>query len=403
MRIAVVEPEGRGGLIHYAYQLCRAMDEEGADVTLVTGRCYELQDLEHPFRLAQPLDLWDPKPRRAEAVSRSRLRRALRGVRYLREWYRLGTWLRSEGFDVIQMGDVRFPGLLPLLRRITRGGPLAAEVCHNVHPFAGGGAAAGTFRRGGWSRFVYERIYRSFDHVFVHYEVNRATFLQTYGLAAGRVTAIPMGHSGVLDELRDPTLSGRDLRRRLDLSADAPVVLLFGTLAPYKGVDLLIEAFSRLVSRHPRARLVVAGFPLPGFDLERERQRAARRGVGDRVRFVPEYLPSSEVAAWMDLAAVAAFPYRGGSQSAAVQTALTFGVPVVASPVGAMPEMLAGEPARLVPAGDPEALAAALGDVLDAGPGLEERQCRAAASRRRSSWNIPAEILLETYRREVAP
>lgn len=404
LRIAVVEPEGRGGMAHYAYQLCRALDARGAEVTLVTDRHYELQDLPHPFHLAQPLDLWDPKPRQPRGDSRSPLRRFLRGLRYLRQWFRLGTWLRRRDFDVIQLGDIRFPILWPFLRRITRGPARVADVCHNVQPFAGGGAAAGTFRSGGWSRFVYRRIYRSFDHVFVHYQVNRALFLETYGLPRERVTAIPLGHLGLLEELRnsrDSRVSADDLRRHLDLPAHAPVVLLFGTLAPYKGVDLLIEAFSRLGPPGSQARLVVAGFPLPGFDLERERRRAAELGVAERVRFVPEYLPSSEVAGWMELAAVAAFPYRSGSQSAAVETALTFGVPVVASNVGAMAEMLGPEPARLVPPEDPAALAAALEEALSEDLDGPERRRRAEASRRRHGWEIPAEILLTTYGREV--
>ncbi len=181
------------------------------------------------------------------------------------------------------------------------------------------------------------------------------------------------------------------------------VILLFGTLAPYKGVDLLIDAFARLGPRHARAQLVVAGFPLPGFDLPRERRRAIELGVGDRVHFVPEYLPSPEVAAWMELAAVAAFPYRSGSQSAAIRTALTFGVPVVATTVGATPEMLKGEPARLVPPENPRALALVLGDLLETEVDPEERSRRAEASRRRSSWRIPAETLLGVYRRQVAP
>ncbi|MFP3942155.1 MAG: hypothetical protein ACLF0P_17810, partial [Thermoanaerobaculia bacterium] len=66
MRIAVVEPVGRGGLIHYAFQLCRGLAEEGAadgvEVVLVTGRPYELEGLDAPFRVEPVLRLWDPKP-----------------------------------------------------------------------------------------------------------------------------------------------------------------------------------------------------------------------------------------------------------------------------------------------------------------------------------------------------
>jgi starch synthase len=88
-----------------------------------------------------------------------------------------------------------------------------------------------------------------------------------------------------------------------------------------------------------------------------------------------------------------------------VQTALACGVPVAASAVGAMPEMLAevdGERARLVPPEDPAALAAALDALLAADDGEPARARRAAASRRQFAWEHPAAALLDTYRRLLA-
>lgn len=409
MRIAVVEPEGRGGMAQYAFQLCRAMSAEGADVTLVTGHCYELTALDPPFAVERRFALWDPKPPAGSAASRGRLRRLSRAVRYVRQWRRAAAWLEAQRFDVVQLGDLRFPLLWPLVSRLAarvrRRGGLLADVCHNVHPFASGGAAAGAFRRGALTRLAYDRMYRLFDPVFVHYPVNREAFLATYRLPGERVEAIPLGNMELLDELRDRRVDAGELRRRAGLPPDAPVVLLFGTLSPYKGIDLLIEAFARLPPRHAGARLLLAGFPLPGFDLAAERRRAARLGVGERVRFVPGYLPLEEVAAWMELAAVAAFPYRGGFQSAAVQAALAFGVPVVASAVGAMGEMLAplvgGEGARLVPPGDAAALAAALDGALRADGDPAARRRRAESCRRLFSWRHPASAVLDAYRRRL--
>ena len=125
MRIAVVEPEGRGGMAQVAFQLCRALAEEGAEVTLVTDRHYELAHLTHPFALDQPFDLWDPKPvaqggsKEPSSISR-RLRRLGRGARYLAQWHRLAGWLDRRRFDVVQLGDVRFPVLWPLVARLAR-------------------------------------------------------------------------------------------------------------------------------------------------------------------------------------------------------------------------------------------------------------------------------------------
>jgi glycosyltransferase involved in cell wall biosynthesis len=418
MRIAVVEPVGRGGLIHYAFQLCRALAEEGAsqgvEVVLVTDRSYELSALEAPFRVVRPLRLWDAKPegrgapgRQPPGRLRRGLRRAGRAARWYRERLRLLGYLRRLRPDVVQLGDLRFAGDLAFLLALGATGTRLADVCHNLRPFALGGRAAGTFggstARAALSRFAFRRIYRRFDAVFVHWPENRELFLAAYGPLSGLVRAIPHGNQLLFAELRDPAVTAETLRRRLGLAADQPVVLAFGTLAAYKGLDLLVEAFARLLPRVPAARLVIAGFPLPGFDPEALGELARRLGIAEAVRVVPGYVPSSEVAAWMELAAVAAFPHREVFQSGVLQAAASLGAPIVASRVGATAEVIRdGETGLLVPPGDAGVLAAALERLLrdpaarDFARRLGERAAEEARSR--FAWRAIARELLAAYR-----
>jgi glycosyltransferase involved in cell wall biosynthesis len=405
MKIFVVEFAGRGGLMHYTFQLCRAMAEEGADVTLVTGQHYELSELEHPFRLVKLLRLWDPKP---AAVSTSRvarplhkLRRIGRAARYYREWLRLVAYLRQERPDVVQFGDIRFPGDLPFLRVLRALGLRLSDVCHNVHPFALGGRTAGTFSRSRLNLLLFRRIYQQFERVFVHYEVNRRLFLEAYGVDESRVVEVPHGNEALFEELADPSVTADGLRRALGLDAEARVVLFFGTLARYKGVDVLIEAFGEVHRQEPRARLVLAGFPSTGFDVSSHLVSAERAGVTSSVHVVPRYIDSGEVAAWMRLATVAAFPYREVYQSGALLVAQTLGVPGVATSVGAFPEMIDdGRTGLLVPPEDPSALSAALLSVLRDPDGAT----RMGAEARRDAlgrygWHRIASTFLEEYRR----
>lgn len=397
MRIAVVEPVARGGLIQYAHQLSRGMGAAGAEVTLVTGRRCEIVDPHPSVRLVPLLNLWDSKPEEPESGGLAPLRRLVRGGRYLREWIRLVRWLERRRFDVVQLGDIRFGLEIPFLARLRRSGALLADVCHNPSPFA---LRRGSFRPRPFTRFLYRRIYRLFDTVFVHFEANRARFLAVYGLPEDRVQAIPMGDGSFFREVRDPELGPGALREALELPDSAPVILLFGTLSPYKGVDLLLEAFARIRGRCPDARLVVAGYPLPGFDLREVRARAAGLGLSERVRFVPRYLPAPEVGAWMELATVAVFPYRELFQSAAVQVPLAFGVPVVATDVGAMREALAdGEAGTLVPPDDREALAESLSGALSDPRAARERGRRGREiARDRFSWERIGATVCERYR-----
>jgi glycosyltransferase involved in cell wall biosynthesis len=394
-KLAVVEFAGRGGMIHYAFQLCRALAGAGADVTLITDRHYELDALPHPFRLRKVLRLWDPKPAGGPTSPRRlrQLRRLGRAFLYYREWLRLAWHLRRERPDLVQLGDIRFPGDLAPILLLRLLGLRLTDVCHNVFPYA----ASGLFRRSALDRFLYRRIYRRFERVFVHFEENRRGFLAGYGLPPERVAAIPHGNEAIFEELRDPAdpaVTEIALRREIGLAPDEPAILLFGTLSRYKGIDVLLDAFARIAPRVPRARLVLAGFPAADFDLAAHQALARELGIGERVRWVPRYVESGEVAAWMGLATVAVFPYREVYQSGALAVAQTFGVPIVATTVGAMPEAAAN--GLLVPPGDPEALAAALLAVLE-DPTLAHRLGE-SARRDAFDWERIACAILDSYR-----
>lgn len=364
MKIAYLEPSGKGGMIHYAFQLCRALAASGADVTLITERNYELAALQHPFKVETTIDLWDPKPpgrvsAAPWAVAWRKLRRLTRAVRYYKEWLRQIRRVAELQPDVVLIGDIRFPfDLFPLLL-LRRKARLFADICHNVHPFSSGGKSAGLFDRSSRQEFFYRKIYRLFDVVFVHFERNRAEFLQSFGVDPQRVDVIVHGNEEIFRELRTPGVDANALRRRLALPAE-PVVLFFGTLSRYKGTDVLIEAFAR-VHRETGARLVLAGFPFHDFDVAAHRQLTRDAGIEQAVTWVAEYIDSGDVAAWMELASVIVFPYRDIYQSGALHVAQTFGVPTVASAIGAMQDVLTdGVSGLLVPPNDAAALADAL-------------------------------------------
>lgn len=395
-----MEFTGKGGLIHYAFQLSRALATAGAEVTLVTARHYELDALVHPFRLEKLLELWDPKPpgapQRASVLQRW-VRRAGRALLHYRAWYRLVLYLRRERPDIVQFGDIRFPTDLPFLVVLRRAGLRLADVCHNLVPFASG---RGLPRASPLMRSLFTRIYRQFDVVFTHFEANRRGFQEAYGLDPQRVVAIPHGNELLFAELADPRLDPDSLRRRIGLAPGDRVVLFFGTLSRYKGVDLLLQAFARVRRRLAAARLVVAGFPAPDFDPDAHVSLARSLGIEADVRFHPGYVESGAVASWLGLAAVVALPYRAVFQSGALHVAQAFGVPVVATRVGAMAEAIVeGESGLVVPPDDPGAFAEALLRVLD-DPALGARLGRRAheQARDRFAWERVAAILLDRYR-----
>ncbi|MBV8518228.1 MAG: glycosyltransferase family 4 protein [Acidobacteria bacterium] len=399
MKIAFIEPSGKGGMIHYAFQLCRAMANAGADVTLITEKSYELASLPHNFRVEPTIELWDPKPSGRVstawwAVAWRKTRRVTRAVRYYREWLRMTRRVRKLAPDLVLLGDIRFPFDLFPLMLLRRNARVLADICHNVHPFSAGGKSAGLFDRSARRAFFYRRIYRLFDFVFVHFARNRDEFVRSFPVPASRVDVIYHGNEEIFRELRAPGVDANTLRRRLNLPANEPVILFFGTLSRYKGTDVLIEAFARMRQKD-RARLVLAGFPFHDFDVRKHQELTERLGISDRVTWVPEYIDSAEVAAWMELASAIVFPYRDIYQSGAIHVAQTFGVPIVASAVGAMQDVVENDVSGLlVPTGDADALARALERLLD-DPQLAARLGARAAEDARTDfgWDAIARII----------
>jgi glycosyltransferase involved in cell wall biosynthesis len=232
------------------------------------------------------------------------------------------------------------------------------------------------------------KLLAKMDAVVAHSRHGADRLAAEYGVEPGRIEVIPHGAFDYLT--RQP--NERPLPEEL-AEVEGPVILAFGLIRPYKGTDVLIEAFRRL---GPEAELWVVG--MSHIPTEPLRELAAR--APGRVRFIERFVPDDEVPAFMRRADLVALPYRNIEQSGVLYTALAFGRPLVLSDVGAFPEIAERGAARLVPPGDPEALAEALRELL-ADPSGRERMAAAAlaAAEGEYSWDEIGRRTLALYER----
>ena len=230
------------------------------------------------------------------------------------------------------------------------------------------------------------RLLEKMDAVVVHSQHGAQRLVAELGLSRERVHVIPHGAFDYLTRLPEE----RPLPAEL-AAVGGPVVLFFGLLRPYKGVELLIEAFHDIDG----AELWVVG--MPRMPLEPLRELAA--GSRGRVRFVPRFVDDSEIPAFFRRADVVALPYRQIDQSGVLYTALAFGKPIVVSDVGGFAEIAAQGAARAVRANAPLELAAAIQKLLDH-PDERERLATAAAEAAAGpySWDSIAQRTLTLYR-----
>ncbi|HUS14630.1 MAG TPA: glycosyltransferase family 4 protein [Chloroflexia bacterium] len=138
-----------------------------------------------------------------------------------------------------------------------------------------------------------------------------------------------------------------------------PYILGLGRLTWAKGFDTLLDAYVRLAQGYD---LLVGG---DGEDEPRLRQQIYRLGIGDRVTLLGKVAPSA-VPGLMAGARLLVMPSRREPFGLVALEGLAAGVPVVATHVGGLPDVLTGTGSRLVPADDPAALAAAMREMLAA-------------------------------------
>lgn len=240
----------------------------------------------------------------------------------------------------------------------------------------------------------YNSVMAKGDVVIANSEFTRAHVLREHGADPSRVVTIPRG----VDLARfDPARvdSGRTEAMRRSWGIEAgdrrPIVLLAGRLTRWKGQIVFVEAAAMLERENPgRALYVLAGDAQGRDDFKQSLETLAReRGLADSVRIVGHV---ADMPAAFAAAELAIFPStdpeafgRGAVEAQAMRT------PVIASNAGGYVETIeAGVSGLLTPPGDAEALAAAIGKVLDMPPEVRARMGEAGAARVRAHYSVEA-------------
>ena len=367
MRVQLVDPPAYTP--PYDRSLAAALARQGADVELVTSRfLHGGVPRADGYRVTECFYRLSAR----EQVARGPLRRPVRAAEHLSGMLR---FRREAAADVIHYQWLTSPqvdwALLPRRRPrvLTPHGWLRAEAWRE-RPATG-----------------LRRLFSGMDAIVALSEYGAARLIDAAGVDAERVHVIPHGALDYLTRLPAEAPLPAELGE-----TERAVVLAFGLLRPYKGTDLLIDAMAGLDD----AELWVVGRPL-GVDHGQLHYLTVARGI--RARFLPRFVADAEIPAIFRRADVVALPYRDAEQSGVLYTALAFGKPIVVSDVGGFPEVAAHGAARLVSAGDREALAAAFAELL----GDDAARTRLGSAARRAaegpySWDAIGGQTLALYR-----
>ena len=196
-----------------------------------------------------------------------------------------------------------------------------------------------------------------------------------YELPPEKLALVP--HPSYIDVY--PDLITRDeARDRLGLHSEEVVLTMMGELRPYKGLDLLLEAFDTAWAQDPRLRLVVVGRQQPGLGMEDVVRACA---LHPAVQVHTGFVPADDVQIWLRASDLMVLPYRGVLNSGAFHLALTFGLPVLVPRAGSLGRLADDSFVRTFEPGSERSLAeAVLAGVRDLlGPESRRAAHRAAA------------------------
>jgi glycosyltransferase involved in cell wall biosynthesis len=362
MRVQVVDPSAFTP--PYDHALCAALARAGADVELITSR-FAYGSVAEPDGYA----LREHFYRYARGAAGGRLRSLTKLAEHVPDMLRYRQVSRAADVVHFQWLDVQWLDRLLLPAR-----PLVLTA-HDLLPREPRPGQVSAQRR----------LYDAVDALVVHSEYGRAQLVQELGLDPRKVHVIRHGAFEHLARLAPQPLDA-DLER-----VTGPVVLFFGLLRPYKGIDVLLEAWRRVPAG---AELWIVG--RPRMDIA-----ALRAAAPASVRFISRYVSDGELASFFRRADVVVLPYTRTDrfdQSGVLATALAFVTPTVASDVGGFGEVAATGAGVVVAPGDAAALAAALGELL-ADEDRRKRMAQAAATAAAGpySWDEAAHRTLTLY------
>jgi alpha-maltose-1-phosphate synthase len=268
-------------------------------------------------------------------------------LRFIQSYWEILGDIRKFRPDIVhfQIGSAILALFFPVLKRYRR-----IATFHDVTPHAGEGKK--------WESLMMMYMRKRSDRIFVHGEKLKQIMIEMDSSFPDKVHSIPIGPHNI-----EPFM----VHARDDLEEDPNLILFFGRIYEYKGLEYLIKAEPLITKELPDARIVIAG---TGEDFKRYEDMMVNK---DHFIVHNHHISYKEGAEIFQKCSLVALPYSDASQSGVISTAYGFRKPVVVTDVGSLAESVDdGVTGLIVPPRDPQALADAIIKLLKDG-GLRKR------------------------------
>jgi glycosyltransferase involved in cell wall biosynthesis len=379
-----------GGDRHYAFGLARALTSKGVHVDFIGGDQVDSPELHRDPRLNYF------NFRRNGHEGASLIGKAWRLLHYYGRLLQYAGTAEPEIFHILWNNKWEtFDRTLLLLYYRLRGRKIVLTA-HNVNAGIRDGHDSAL------NRLTLRIQYHLCRHIFVHTAQMKRQLLAEFGVAQDAVSVIPYGINNAVPETG---LTAQQAKARLGFKPDERVLLFFGNIAPYKGLEFLVAALERLIAQGGNYRLLIAGPVKPGCEKYAEQIRRAIEHGACRQRTIQRmtFIPDAETELYFKAADVSVLPYKHIFQSGVLFLGYSFGLPALAAEVGSLREdVVEGTTGFTFKPEDPDALASAINKYFasDLYRSLQvQRENIRRRIRRLHSWETVADITRDVYER----
>ncbi len=373
MRLALIGPvyPYRGGIAHYTTALYSALRDQGHEVLPISF------SRQYPQWLFPGQSDKDPSQKPLEVPDARYWLDSLNPITWLATVSRIRDY--SPDAIILQwwvpFWALAWMSIVWLIQRFAVA--KVVFICHNVIPHEAGRL----------DRLLVRRVLGLGDVNIVHSERDREELLGLLPRAQ-----VHVAHHPTYSVFAENAPAVSQARQELGLDSETPVILFFGFVRPYKGLDYLIKALP-LVLQDMDIHLLIAGEFWDGVQHYRDQIQSLH--VESHVTLVDRYIRNEDIGTYFAGADLVALPYIDATQSGIVQMAFGFGVPVLTTNVGGLGESVQdGVTGLLVRPQDSQALASAIRRYFQdqLGPGM---RANIEADKDRFAWAKMVKLLEE--------
>lgn len=368
---------------YYALHLCKALKEVGIDISLIV-----IEDYVHYGTNDYPVLLLGPS--RTKSVSK--FKKIFKYSNYLLNIYKL---IRREKYDVIHFQyfrRLRMESLYFLILKL-----MGIKLAHTVHDVT-------PLNNSKLDHYFSLLVYKKADILFVHSNSNKTDLAQQIKLNDEKIKVVPHGDFDTFIPDRIPAKS--EARKFFGLSDEQNVILFFGAIKEYKGLDILSRSFSLASLKINNLALIIAG---EAGDAETRQIVLKCKDILSKlpnevkVVFHEMYIPDAEVAKYFIASDVVVLPYRGISHSGVLHVAYSFGRPVIVTDVGDFKESVEeGKSGFVLSSNSPEILSEKIVQAFSDKLKLEKMGTYARnLSETKYSWKNSAVLMKPIYEKMI--